>query len=316
MAGHSGRELGIRVPELAAYETAKAELLDRVSKRLLPDESPEMTYGRLCVYAKRLGEVLSGFGSNEVPRYSRETVTRLSPNGLLERTLEWLQVPAPRPVGEDDLATTLIAWIPQAKQFGILLAAEPASEDPYDPTQNRSGGGLVHGAPLLFLVRKARAQGFADLPLHPLALLPESTDDPVLSLPPHSFRLDRRQAELYVTRHELGELSAVRYVVESAFAGIAGRLDTYASLPRRISVVMTADDRPGLGNWGLRGRIERHASADEVRFVDDIGEDWAWTFSSSLSSYQGIVHGVYQTLRRDLEVILGGERAIGREDLA
>jgi hypothetical protein len=315
MGGRAGRDISVRIPEISAYMTAKAELLDRLGKKLLPDESPEMTYERLCQYAKRLGQVLNPAGPGKVLEYSRETLESLPPNLLAERLLSWVQLSVPQPIAEDDLARLFIAWIPQSRSHGILLDASPAADDPYDPGQHRSGT-VIHGAPLLLLLQKARQGGWASLPLHPLGLLPEGPEDPILGLPRRRHGFDRAQAELYISCHELAELRSIRYVVERAFAGLADRIASYAGLPSRISIVLKEGDSPLSGGWSLEGRIEHRAARDEVRFVDNIGEAWEWRFSSGLSSYQGVVEGVYRTLRRELDTVLGGERALGNQDLS
>jgi hypothetical protein len=75
---------------------------------------------------------------------------------------------------------------------------------------------------------------------------------------------------------------------------------------------------PSATNWGARwsvsGTSERNAKEDEVVCGDEQGVS-DWSFSRTLESYDGVLKGTYETLRRDFQELLQGNSALGTEDL-
>jgi hypothetical protein len=310
MGDRRGQEIQVKVPHLAALESARAELLHRLDKQLLPDEGPDITHERLSRYTRRLWQVLSAHGQAEQAGFSRDGLSHLSTRDVVNNLVEWLQSVAQRPVSRNELAQTLIVLAPPRRV--IMFDAAPSDEDPYDPSQQRSGF-AVHGAPLLLLADRAEALGIADLPLHPLGLRPDSRSDTVLSLPSRPHGLDRDQATLFVSRHELARMRSIRHLVQNSFPGLADRLPAYATLPWRVSVVLKPGKESWSGGWSIEGRIERKAKQDEVLVVEKLHGDWS--FSRTLLSYESVTQGSYKAIHSDLEKLLRGERALGAEDL-
>lgn len=311
MGSIRGNEIAVRVPQLAAYESARFELLHRVDKALLPNEGPDITYERLCSYATRLWDTVSIFGTAGAPGLSRLAPPRLTTLGLVEQVLDWLSTIARRQVHRAELQTTLICSVPPSRTL-VTFEAEPAIDDPYDPRQGRNGL-CIHGAPLLLLAERAEVLGVADLPLHALGLLPASPSDPVLLLPPHPLGFDRDQVALFVTRHELAEMRAIRHLVRSNFAGVADRLPSYATMPWRVSLLLQPDRGGWSDGWSVQGRVERRAEREELVLVDSLDGDW--TFSRSDMSYRSPLEHSYRQVHRELKDLLGGERALGAEGL-
>ncbi len=326
---HRGQEIKTRVPQLAAYGRARDELLRRLKEHLLPDEGPDIVYERLSRYATRAWEVLtvSGLtirGIPKLPWLPKEVVQHLTARQLLDEIRKWASDRVRSPVDRPSLGRMLVLWVPYPRPLhGVTFDAEPASDNPYDPGQQRDATAL-HGAPLLLLVDLAERFGIADLPLHPLGLLPTSATDVVLDLPSRPYDMDRAEAELFVSRHHLGELQSVRHIVRASFGGLATRIPSYTTLPRRITVALSPKHQDQPGGWYLEGTIENNVEADEVRIVETIPGGWkdavedpsiASAFSSSIISYRGVADATYSDLEKDLNSLLGGSAELGAHDL-
>lgn len=327
-SGRQGQEIGARVPHLAAFNRAKGELLHRLGERLLPDEGPDIVYERLSRYAVHAWQVLTVNGLTQagtavLPWRTKAEVEHLTAHELEDAILDWTRSRTSRDLDRSALGRTLVVWNPQPPMQGILLDAAPSTDDPYDPGQHRPGLAL-HGAPLLFLVDEAERLGIADVPLHPLGLLPASRSDAVLALPSRTYEMDREQATLYLKRHIVAEMRSTRHVVEASFQGLAARITSYSTLPRRVTLAISESDQMWSGRWTIEGTVENNADADEVRVVDSLAGEWsslvndpsiASAFSSSIWSYDGVMVATYKDLASDLGGLLGGEAALGREDL-
>lgn len=309
--GRQGRDIETRIPQLAAFERTKDELLHRLDKQLLVDEGPDIVYERLCRFATRTWEVLTVHGNRDAPEFTHSEIESATAHHLLNFVVAWLSRVTKRSVSRAEVEHALVVWTPPV--LGVLLDADPSKEDPYSPSQGRDGL-VIHFAPLLHLLDWAESYEIADLPLHPLGLLPESPADPVLALPRHAHALDEDQVRLLVSRHELAEMRAIRHLVGKNLAGLANRISSNATLPWKVTVAVSPNDVTWSGGWSIRGAVESHAQSDEVAFAGVVPEE-DWSFSRSLMSYEGVLKSVYRTVKSDLQDLLQGERALGRQDL-
>lgn len=308
--GSQGRDIAPRVPHIAAFNRAKEELEHRLHKRLLRDEGPDIVYERLSGFATRSWEVLSVYGSKIPPEFDRAQMENATARGLQEMAVEWLSRMSKRRLSSADLEGALVAW--RNPSLLILLDAEPDLDDPYDYSQGR-GGLAIHFQSLVRLAALAEKLGIADVPLHPLGLRPESLEDSVRQLPDRVQLLDEEQVRVFITRHQLAEMRAIRHVTETNFSGLADRIDSYATLPWRVSISISPPTADWAGDWSIEGHIERHAAMDEVVFVDDLGEQWS--FRTSMLSEHRVSETTYRALAWDLKNLLGGNYALGRRDL-
>lgn len=311
MAGQRGQELEAKVPELAAYDRAKSELLRRLGSRTLLNEGPDLTYQRLCRYSVELRRLVSMVQGHEPVEFARSG-SYLTTEELVNALLRWLTASTRTPFQQEALANTMITWVPSSGLV-VLTNVEPSDEDPYDVKQGRQGF-AVHCMPLVLLAARASKFGISNLPLHPIGLLPESISDPVLLLPEWPQGLDHEQACLFVVRHEIGELRSLRYLVENNFAGLASRIGSYSSLPWRVTIKVNFGDPSATKGWDVKGRIERNAVRDEVVLGDDV-DDGALTFGRSMITYQPSSSGAYMSILRDMTELLAGQYALGSQEL-
>ena len=174
----------------------------------------------------------------------------------------------------------------------------------------------VHSATLARLVTKATRLEIQELPLHPLALLPNFTTDPILSLPGRRHLLHGDLLGLYIERHELGEIRAFRYLVEHNLRGLGSLLRTYATLPWHIDVTIADLSTSTRFAVEIRSSTRRSAASDEVAVVSEIpAHDALWTTSSSIHAYRGVLNGAYDLVEGDVKNLLNGTNPLGSDVL-
>ena len=162
------------------------------------------------------------------------------------------------------------------------------------------------------LVDQADNFEIADLPLHPLGLLPNSGTDPVLALPGDQSLLRGASLHLYVQRHELGSMRGFRHLVESNFGGLKLLFHQYSSMPWRVEIAIDE----GLDREGVGPRIESvrhfHSVVDEVLYVSKVStEGVRWSSTSNMFGYHGVRNAAYELVEQDLGDLLSGSNSLG-----
>ena len=200
--GYRGAEIDIRVPHFAAFARVREELQTLLQKCALPHEGPDIVYERLCSLTQRFMRTMTRVGQNEYQGYSEADFRGLTASELQAQF--WRCVTAT--TGQDTRrADTLIAFVPSSPTVVVATGPEAAVHGPLSQLG-------MHSAALTRLVTEATRLGIQELPLHPLALLPASATDPVLSLPGRRQLLHGDALDLYIERHELGEIRAFRHL--------------------------------------------------------------------------------------------------------
>ena len=297
--GRRGAEIDIRVPHFAAFARAGEELQHLLQQRALPHEGPDMIYERLCSFTERFLRTVTQVYQRDYHGYSDADFRGLT--ALELQAQFWNYVSG---IAGDDVPTTatFIAFVPSSRTVVVSAGPETAVLPPLSPLG-------VHSATLTRLVATATRFGIQELPLHPLALVPNSATDPVLSLPGRRRLLHEDSLSLYIERHELGEIRAFRYLVEHNLRGLDQLLPTYSTLPWRIDVAI--EDLSTSTTFDVRTRAsQRHAPSDEVRVVSNIS-DSSWTRSSSILAYSGVLRGAYDLLESDVRNLLSGTNPLG-----
>jgi hypothetical protein len=203
----------------------------------------------------------------------------------------------------------LVAFVPASQKVVVINGPEAITEGPSSVLG-------VHSAGLTRLVMKAIELGIQDLPLHPLALLPDSSSDPILSLPGRQHLLHGHSLGLYVTRHEYAEIRAFRYLVEHNLSGLAPFLRQYSTLPWRVELAIEDQSTPTTFDAHIRSITRIRADRDEVVVVSEFRESVSlWIGSSSIHAYRGVVNGAYELLERDVGSLLGGSDPLGSDVL-
>ena len=309
MAGYRGAEIDIRVPHFAAFDRAGDELNTLLHNRALPDEGPDIVYERLCSLTRRFVETVTKVGTSEYQGFSDADFRELTASGLQAIFLNYITEATGIDAVQADMGTILIAFVPASKV--VVVAKGPES------VVHRPGSHLgVHSAVLMQLVAKATRLGIQNLPLHPLALLPNSAMDPILSLPGRQHRLHGDLLSLYIERHELGEIRAFRYLVDHNLRGLRPLLRTYSTLPWHIEVTIKELSTPTRFDVHIRSITRRSAASDEVTVVPEIPKkDSLWTSSSSIHAYRGVLNGAYALAERDVMELLNGTNPLGSDVL-
>ena len=309
MAGYRGAEIDIRVPHFAAFDRAGDELNTLLHNRALPDEGPDIVYERLCSLTRRFVETVTKVGTSEYQGFSDADFRGLTASGLQAIFLNYITEATGIDAVQADMGTILIAFVPASK--AVVVAKGPES------VVHRPGSHLgVHSAVLMQLVAKATRLGIQNLPLHPLALLPNSAMDPILSLPGRQHRLHGDLLSLYIERHELGEIRAFRYLVDHNLRGLRPLLRTYSTLPWHIEVTIKELSTPTRFDVHIRSITRRSAASDEVTVVPEIPKkDSLWTSSSSIHAYRGVLNGAYALAERDVMELLNGTNPLGSDVL-
>jgi hypothetical protein len=308
MQGYRGAEIDVRVPHLVAFGRVAQEVEDRVQRRTLENEGPDIVYERICAYALRFVRTITVLGRRQYDGLSEGDFKQVSAAGLYSQFASFVEQATHAKVFDAALASTYIRWGPQLQSLIVGLGPE-------NPLTEKLGLG-VHGAPLVRLVALARQFGIETLPLHPLGLLPQSPNDAVLSLPASQHLLRGDLLSLYVSRHEFGEMRALRYLVEHNVRGLAPLLRTYASLPWRVEMMIEDLSEPGTFDADVQSVTRTNVASDEVVIVREISAAGAqWTGSSSIHAYRGVLNGAYHMLETDLRGVLSGHHALGSDVL-
>ena len=276
LAGHRGAKIDVKVPHYCAAERVKYELESLLRRRSLPNEGPDIVYERLCVFAKQFRQTVAAVGKEEYRECSNIDFCSLTASALLAHFVDTVAKVVGAKSTPTDLSNTFIMFVPGKRKITIL-------ERPY--TTNQDIGFLlgVHGGELTRLLSKATEFKIAELPLHPLMLLPSSETDPVLALPSDRSQLQGNSLMLYVERHELGDMRAFRHLVENNFIGLAPFLRQYSTMPWSQKVAI--EERVGTGAIGARIQSVRNfwAEYDEVVLVSEVStEDAPWSSSSNM----------------------------------
>ena len=304
--GHRGADIEIRVPHFAAFARAGDELQTLLQQRALPHEGPDIVYERLCSFTKRFIRTVTRVHQSEYQGYSEGDFRGLTASGLQAQF--WSYVigvagdQAPR-------AGAFIAFVPSSQTVAVATGPEAIVQGPLAPLG-------VHSATLARLVAKATRLGIQELPLHPLALIPNSATDPMLSSPGRRHLLHEDSLGLYVERHELGEIRAFRYLVEHNLRGFGQLLRTYSTLPWQVDVAIEDLSNSTTFDARIRATTRRGVASDEVRVVSDLpANDLYQTRSSSIHAYRGVLNGAYELVEDDVRDLLGGTSPLGSDVL-
>lgn len=304
--GYRGAEIDIRVPHFAAFARVREELETLLQERALPDEGPDIVYERLCSLTERFMRTMTRVGQSEYQGYSESDFRGLTASELQAKF--WSCVTAT--TGQDaQRPDTFIAFLPSSPTVVVATGPEAAVHG----SLSRLG---VHSAALTRLVTDATRLGIQELPLHPLALLPTSAIDPVLSLPGRRHLLHGDSLDLYIERHKLGEIRAFRHLVDQNLPGFRPLLREYSTLPWQVDVTIEDLSTARIFDVGILAVTRRGAASDEVRIVSDTAEDdRLWARSSSIHAYRGVLNGAYDLVERDVRDLLDGSNSLGSDVL-
>ena len=305
--GHHGALVDIKVPHYAAFARVKYELEGLVKRRALQNEGPDIVYERLCSFAKRFFEILTIAGGAEFVNVADLNVRELTASTLLAKFSTTVRGAGSIGVEERcvDVKDKCIVFVPGKRDIRVL-------EGSYVPVDNIGARLSVHGGELTRLVDQADNFEIADLPLHPLGLLPNSGTDPVLALPGDQSLLRGASLHLYVQRHELGSMRGFRHLVESNFGGLKLLFHQYSSMPWRVEIAIDE----GLDREGVGPRIESvrhfHSVVDEVLYVSKVStEGVRWSSTINMFGYHGVRNAAYELVEQDLGDLLSGSNSLG-----
>lgn len=303
---HRGTEIDVRVPQFAALRRATDGVLERLREKCLLQEGPDIVYARLCSYAVRFVRTVTGWGSREYDGLSDYDLRGMTAWDLFSKL--GTIVNGAIKGQSTNLAGVWLEWDPQRKTLVV------AQDVPTSIAIARRG---VHGAEFFHLFTSAQKLKIDDRPLHPLALLPESPTDPLLLLEGRLHRVKGEALQLFIARHELGEMRALRYLVENNLSGVSHLLRLYLSLPWRLEVVVEDLSDETTFDAHVKSHTDTNAESDAVVFVtDDKDEsDRFWTTHSSIHAYRGVVDGAYRSLQSDVTEALSGSAALGADVL-
>jgi len=308
----AGAVIDRKEPTLTAFKRAAGELEHRLKDRELPAEGPELTYERLVSYADRMESL---FSTGRDARMKRGELSRVTPNQLVHRFRVEMERFIGRPPTDSELESALFVWVPPVQQLVLMVDTEPSRRHPLDLAGRRSGF-AIHGYSLAHLFSRACSGGIDDLPLHPLGLLPSGPDDPLLLLPDRRHMLRGKDLLLFLERHELLVMSALRNLVELNLIGLKPFLSHYQALP--IRSVLYVEDRSTASTWDGTVRYVQYGRADRDEVQAIAGEPpsglelggWA-----SLHSFRGPLEAAYQDLETDARALFGGSTPLGRLSL-
>ena len=304
--GYRGAEVDIRVPHFAAFARAADELQSLLRECGLPQEGPDIVYERLCSLTERFMRTMSRVGQTEYHGYSEADFRGLTASELQAQFWSYVTDVA----GEEAVdASPIVVFVPSSPTVVVATGPESVVHGPL----SRLG---VHSAAVTRLVTAATRLGIQELPLHPLALLPSSPTDPILSLPGRRHLLHGDSLSLYIQRHELGEMRAFRHLVEHNLRGLSQLLRAYSTLPWRIDVAIEDLSTSTMFDAHIRAITQANAAVDEVRIVADIGAgDLYQTRSSSIHAYRGVLNGAYDSVEQDVKELLEGTNPLGSDVL-
>ena len=303
--GQRGALVDIKVPHYAALARMRCEVEELVERRALQNEGPDIVYERLCLFAEQYSELLAIAGAGEAMGVGAFNIRELTASTLLERfkiTVADGMGIEKRHVEVDDKC---VVRGPGRREISVV-------EAPYIPGVRKGFRLNVHGGELTLLVDQAAGFEIADLPLHPLRLLPESVTDPVLALPDDQSLLRGASLHLYVQRHELGAMRGFRYLVERNFDGLKLLLQQYSSMPWKVEIAI--EERLDPEAFGPRIQSVRHfhSESDEVVHVADVSTKGArWSSSGNMFAYRGVRNAAYELIAQDLSDLMSGSNPLG-----
>ena len=303
--GHHGASVDIKVPHYAAFARVKYELEGLVEKRALRSEGPDIVYERLCAFAKKFTEMLAMVGETEFSHVADPNIRALTASRLQAKFETVVASTMDADKGNLDIGDKCIVFMPRSGDIGVVAGS-------YIPDYSIDVGLKVHGGELALLMDQARAFGIADLPLHPLGLLPVDETDPVLALPNRQDLLQGAPLHLYVQRHELGSMRGFRHLVENNFGGLSLLLDQYSTMPWRVEIAIEEE----LGREAFGPRIQSvrhfHSANDEVVHVSQVSKEGArWSSSGNMFAYRGVLDAAYELVARDLRDLMSGSNPLG-----
>ena len=121
---------------------------------------------------------------------------------------------------------------------------------------------------------------------------------------------------LFLERHELLAMSALRNLVELNLMGLAPFLPHYQALP--IRSVLYVQDRSTASTWDGTVRYVEYGGAekDEVEAIDgDPPSGVEFVSWASLHAYRGPLETAYRDLETDARDLFGGSTPLGRLNL-
>ena len=309
LAGHRGAEVSTKVPHFAAFARVKDELESLLQHRFLPNEGPDIVYERLCFFAHRFLQTMTAGSSSRYKRFRDVNFRNLTASALYAEftgVVAEIEQEKGTPV---DMCNTLIMYIPNTKEIVVCDA-------PYSVEQNLDWPLRVHGRELTELVSKCIDFGIQEIPLHPLALLPNSVSDSLLRLPNSQDLLHGDALKLYVQRHELGEMRGFRYLIEHNLSGLARFLQNYSTMPWRIEIAIEESETGKTMDARTRAVRSTREEFDEVVVVSEVAVDGAlWASWSRMVAYEGVMKGAYKMVENDLKDLMSGTNPLGSDIL-
>lgn len=294
-----------KVPHFSAFYRATNELQRILKTRALPQEGPDIIYERLCTLSSRFISILTRFGTGTHQGLSDMDFCGITPSELQNLFLTFVTNKFGIAASQATIDMISIVYNPVIRNFKVTLGSR---SNVYGATSESD----IHGDVLRQHVTMASRLGIQDLPLHPLGLLPDSCNDPILSAPSRIGLLRGDSLNLYVKRHEYGNIRAFRYLVEHNLGGLGPFLQKYSTLPWRIDVAIENESRAPTFSTTIRSIIRRGADRDEVRIVPQISrsDDVMTIRVSSIFAYDGVLSGAYEYLVHDLNGLLSGRNPL------
>ena len=303
--GHHGALVDIKVPHYAAFARVKYEVERLVEQRALQNEGPDIVYERLCSFAKRFSEMLAIANATEFVDVADLNVRELTASTLHAKFRTTVAGSIDVEERYVDVYDKCIVFVPGKRDIRIL-------EGSYVPVDSIGAHLSVHGGELTQLVDQADNLEIADLPLHPLGLLPDSGVDPVLALPGDQSLLQGASLRLYVQRHELGSMRGFRHLVEHSFGGLKLLLHQYSSMPWRVEIAI--EERLDREGFGPRFESVRHfhQAIDEVVHVSEVSKEGIrWSSSGNMFAYRGVRNAAYELVEQDFKDLMSGSNSLG-----
>lgn len=304
-SGHHGAAIDIKVPHYAAFARVKYEVEHLVRQRALKNEGPDIVYERLCSLAKKFFEIVNmveGIRLIDVVNGKVRGCTALTLQTQFANTVASIANVDERNL---EIGNKCVIFAASSREPIIVESAHKLSD-------NFGARPIVHGGELVQLVDQAVNFGIAELPLHPLGLMPGSGSDPVLSLSDDQFRLRGAALQLFVERHELGSMRGFRYLIENNFAGLKLLLKQYSSMPWKVEVAIEEKENREAFGPHIQSVKHFHWAVDEVVQVSEVSKENArWWASSGLSAYCGVLNAAYELVEQDLSELMSGSDPLG-----
>jgi hypothetical protein len=314
--GFRGSSISVVEPHLTAFDRVVESLQDRIKDKCLPDEGPDITYERLCEYAQRLADVLTGYGGVEAPVCSRDEFSHVSPRELLDRYADIIGRSIGHSPAQEEVASSFIVFVPQTRSVAVAIGVLPSQQHPLEPNGQRTGL-VIHGSPLALLVTAANGYGIADLPLHPLGLLPTGPGDPILGFGDRCYLLRDSELLEYVRKHEIAARRTVRHLVEKNAAGIARQLPRSLTRPWSIDLVVenkSTESQIDISVYGLR---QSEVDGEDIVRVTEgrLPDPMEWSQTSFMFGYKSVRDHAYRLVENGVRDLVSGRRSLGRDDL-